>query len=354
MRERLDTLLVARGLFDSRAQARGAVLAGEVTVDGVVVDKPGSQTAPDALLAVAARRRYVSRGGDKLDHAMTVLGVDVAGEDAIDLGSSTGGFVERLLEGGAARVVAVDVGYGQLDWGLRQDPRVTVLERTNARELTPDRLPFAPSFVTADVSFISLTTALGPVLECLRSGYRGLVLVKPQFEAGRGQVGKGGVVRDQSVHTEVLARVGVWLEERGAAVLDMTDSGHPGPKGNLEYFVYFRDGRAATEQPSAAGGSTAAGVLDAGGRASAARRVSAAGSIDATGRVDPAEAARRAVEAAHRAAGPQAAAAAAAGGRRCLTRCAASPSPPTSPMRPRAPLSPTSRASAPSTASSCS
>jgi len=284
VRERLDTLLVARGLFDSRAQARGAVLAGEVTVGGAVVDKPGSQIAPDAVLAVAARRRYVSRGGDKLDHALSALGVEVTGEDAIDLGSSTGGFVERLLEGGAARVVAVDVGYGQLDWGLRQDPRVTVIERTNARDLAPDRLPFAPSFVTADVSFISLTTVLRPVLECLRSGYRGLVLVKPQFEAGRGHVGKGGVVRDQSVHTEVLARVGAWLEERGAAVLGMTDSGHPGPKGNVEYFVYFRDGR---------------GV---------AARSNAAGSGRALGRVDPAEAARRAVEAAHRAAGPQAAA----------------------------------------------
>jgi 23S rRNA (cytidine1920-2'-O)/16S rRNA (cytidine1409-2'-O)-methyltransferase len=293
VRERLDTLLVARGLFDSRAQARGAVLAGEVTVDGAVVDKPGSQIAPDAVLALAARRRYVSRGGDKLDHAMAALGVDVAGEDAIDLGSSTGGFVERLLEGGAARVVAVDVGYGQLDWGLRQDPRVIVMERTNARELTPDRLPFAPSFVTADVSFISLTTALGPVLECLRSGYRGLALVKPQFEAGRGHVGKGGVVRDQSVHTEVLARVGAWLEERGAAVLGMNDSGHPGPKGNREYFVYFRDGREAT------------------GRSTAAAISPAAGSAAAPGPVDPAEAARRAVEAAHRAtdtpAGPQAA-----------------------------------------------
>jgi 23S rRNA (cytidine1920-2'-O)/16S rRNA (cytidine1409-2'-O)-methyltransferase len=288
VRERLDTLLVARGLFDSRAQARGAVLAGEVTVDGAVVDKPGSQISPDAALAVAARRRYVSRGGDKLDHAMIALGVDVAGEDAIDLGSSTGGFVERLLEGGAARVVAVDVGYGQLDWGLRQDPRVTVMERTNARELTADRLPFAPSFVTADVSFISLTTALGPVLECLRSGYRGLVLVKPQFEAGRGHVGKGGVVRDQSVHTEVLARVGAWLEEHGAAVLGMTDSGHPGPKGNLEYFVHFRDGREAAGQSKSAG------------------------TVGMTGRVDPAEAARRAVEAAHRttrtSAWPQAAA----------------------------------------------
>jgi 23S rRNA (cytidine1920-2'-O)/16S rRNA (cytidine1409-2'-O)-methyltransferase len=246
VRERLDTLLVARGLFDSRARARAAVLSGEVSVDGAVVDKPGTQLRPDAQISVAARRRYVSRGGDKLDHAMTVLGVDVEGEDVIDLGSSTGGFVERLLEGGAARVAAVDVGYGQLAWSLRQDSRVTVMERTNARELTPDRLPFRPSFVTADVSFISLTVALGPVLECLRSGYRGLVLVKPQFEAGRDHVGKGGVVRDKGVHVQVLARVGAWLEERGAAVLGMTDSGHPGPKGNVEYFVHFCEGSCTT------------------------------------------------------------------------------------------------------------
>jgi 23S rRNA (cytidine1920-2'-O)/16S rRNA (cytidine1409-2'-O)-methyltransferase len=176
------------------------------------------------------------------------------------------------------------------------------MERTNARELTPDRLPFAPSFVTADVSFISLTTALGPVLECLRSGYRGLVLVKPQFEAGRGHVGKGGVVRDQSVHTEVLARVGAWLEERGAAVLGMTDSGHPGPKGNLEYFVYFRDGRQSVGPSSAAGGLAATDVPG---------PVGSSRSADTPARVDPAEAARLAVEAAHRSAAadaPQAAA----------------------------------------------
>ena len=265
MRERLDTLLVARGLFATRAQAHAAVLAGEVRVDGAVSDKPGVQVPADALVEVAARRRFVSRGGDKLDHAMACLGVDVRGEDALDLGSSTGGFVDRLLQGGAARVTAVDVGYGQLDWRLREDPRVTVLERTNARELTAERLPYAASFVTADLSFISLTVALGPVLECLRRGYRGLVLVKPQFEAGRAHVGKGGVVRDPGVHREVLEHVGGWLERHGAAVLGMCDSGHPGPKGNVEYVVYFCD----------ASGSSA------------------------TGRVDPARAARAAVEAVH-------------------------------------------------------
>lgn len=241
MRERLDVLLVRRGLAETRSQARALVLAGLVTVAGRPAEKPGEQVAVEADLRVAERRRFVSRGGEKLDHALTALDVSVAGEDVCDLGSSTGGFVDRLLQGGARAVAAVDVGYGQLDWRLRGDPRVTVLERTNARTLTCDRLPFAPTFVTADVSFISLTVALGPVLECARAGYRGLVLVKPQFEAGREHVGKGGVVRDRRVHEAVLGRVGEWLEARGAAVLGMCDSGHPGPKGNVEYFVYFCD-----------------------------------------------------------------------------------------------------------------
>jgi 23S rRNA (cytidine1920-2'-O)/16S rRNA (cytidine1409-2'-O)-methyltransferase len=245
VRERLDVLLVDRGLFASRAQARAAVLAGEVTVDERVVDKPGTPVDTEAVLKAAERRRYVSRGGDKLDTALTRLGVDVGGEDVIDLGSSTGGFVDRLLQGGAARVIAVDVGYGQLDWKLREDPRVTVFERTNARGLTPERLPFEPSFVTADLSFISLTVALGPVLECLRAGFRGLVLVKPQFEAGRERVGKGGVVRDPAVHADVLAGVADWVQQRGAVVEGVCDSGHPGPKGNVEYFILFRDAKTA-------------------------------------------------------------------------------------------------------------
>jgi len=253
VRERLDVLLVERGLFASRAQARAAVLAGEISVDGRVLDKPGTQIEAAATLEAAARKRYVSRGGDKLDTALTRLGVDVSAEDVLDLGSSTGGFVDRLLQGGAARVIAVDVGYGQLDWRLREDPRVTVLERTNARDLTAERLPFAPSFVTADLSFISLTVALGPVLECLRAGYRGLVLVKPQFEAGRGRVGKGGVVRDPAVHAEVLERVASWLQASGAVVQGVCDSGHPGPKGNVEYFILFREATAggAAAQPVA-------------------------------------------------------------------------------------------------------
>jgi 23S rRNA (cytidine1920-2'-O)/16S rRNA (cytidine1409-2'-O)-methyltransferase len=235
MRERLDALLVGRGLFASRAQARAAVLAGEVSVDGRVVDKPGTQVGETVVTDVVARRRYVSRGGDKLDTALTRLGVDVSGEDVLDLGSSTGG-----------------VGYGQLDWRLREDPRVTVLERTNARQLTAQRLPFAPSFVTADLSFISLTVALAPVLECLREGFRGLVLVKPQFEAGRERVGKGGVVRDPVVHADVLHSVAAWLQKKDAVVDGVCDSGHPGPKGNVEYFILFSDAHTAGPAPGPA------------------------------------------------------------------------------------------------------
>ena len=244
MRERLDTLLVARGLFATRSQARAAVIAGEVAVAGRRTDKPGSLVDNASELTVAQRPRYVSRGVDKLSHALRVLDVDVGGEEVCDLGSSTGGFVDCLLQHGAGHVIAVDVGYGLLDYGLRTDARVTVLERTNARTLAADRLPFAPTFVTADVSFISLRLALGPVLECARVDYRGLVLVKPQFEAGREQVGKGGVVRDPAVHLQVLAGMTSWLEQHGAAVLGACDSGHPGPKGNVEYFAYFCDERA--------------------------------------------------------------------------------------------------------------
>jgi 23S rRNA (cytidine1920-2'-O)/16S rRNA (cytidine1409-2'-O)-methyltransferase len=265
VRERLDTLLVTRGLFATRSQARAAVLAGEVAVGGRRADKPGSMVDAACELAVAQRPRYVSRGGDKLAHALRTLDVEVGGEEACDLGSSTGGFVDCLLQHGARSVIAVDVGYGVLDYRLRTDPRVTVLERTNARALTADRLPFAPTFVTADVSFISLRLALGPVLECARADYRGLVLVKPQFEAGRAQVGKGGVVRDPAVHLQVLVGIASWLEERGAAVLGACDSGHPGPRGNVEYFAYFCDAHSPL----------------------AARRA------------DPREAARRAVETVH-------------------------------------------------------
>ena len=190
MRKRLDVLLVERGLAESRAQAQALVMAGLVPGHA----KAGQQVDEAAELVVERPPRFVSRGGDKLAHALDELGVDPAGRDALDVGASTGGFTDVLLQRGAARVIALDVGRGQLHERLRNDPRVTVLERTNARELT--ELPFAPELVTCDVSFISVRLALPPALGLAKPGWEALVLVKPQFEAGREEVGRGGVVRD--------------------------------------------------------------------------------------------------------------------------------------------------------------
>ena len=253
MRERLDVLLVDRGLFASRAQARAAVLAGEITVDDRVVDKPGTQVDGEATLKAAARRRYVSRGGDKLDTALTRLGVGVAGEDVIDLGSSTGGFVDRLLQGGAARVIAVDVGYGQLDWKLREDPRVTVLERTNARTAHARTSPLR-----------ALVRHRGPLVHLPDGGpgagarmpARGLPRSRPGQAAVRGgaracRQGRRGQRPCRA--RDVLERVADWLQERGTVVEGVCDSGHPGPKGNVEYFILFRDAgtTGATASPAA-------------------------------------------------------------------------------------------------------
>jgi 23S rRNA (cytidine1920-2'-O)/16S rRNA (cytidine1409-2'-O)-methyltransferase len=189
----------------------------------------------------------VSRGGEKLANALDALGVEVRGRDAIDVGASTGGFTDVLLQRGAKRVLAVDVGYGQLHPKLRDDPRVTVLERTNARELT--ELPFAPELVVCDVSFISVRTALPPVLRLAKPGWEALVLVKPQFEAGREDVGKGGVVRDQEVHRRVLREVAEASGGWGGAVLAAVDSGLPGPKGNREFFLHLAQ-RPSPELPA--------------------------------------------------------------------------------------------------------
>src|SRR6476620_5376276 len=198
MRKRLDVLLVERWLAESRAQAQALVMAG--LVHGY--EKAGQQVDESAELVVERPPRFVSRGGDKLAHALEELGVDPAGRDALDVGASTGGFTDVLLQRGAARVIALDVGRGQLHERLRNDPRVTVLERTNSRELT--ELPFAPELVTCDVSFISVRTALPPALRLAKPGWEALVLVKPQFEAGREEVGRGGVVRDPAVHRRVV------------------------------------------------------------------------------------------------------------------------------------------------------
>ncbi len=232
MKKRLDTLLLERGLAESRSQAQALVLAGLVQGH----DKPGEQVDEDAELHVERPPRFVSRGGEKLQHALDVFHVVVEGRDCADVGSSTGGFTDCLLQAGAARVIAIDVGYGQLHPRMRTDPRVTVLERTNSRSLTA--LPFAPGLVVCDVSFISVTKALPPVLALATQGWEAVVLVKPQFEAGRAEVGRG-VVRDPEVQRKVLERVVEAARTWDGATVGVVDSGLPGPKGNREFFVHL-------------------------------------------------------------------------------------------------------------------
>jgi 23S rRNA (cytidine1920-2'-O)/16S rRNA (cytidine1409-2'-O)-methyltransferase len=233
VKKRLDVVLVERGLAESRAQAQALVLAGRVRG----YDKPGTAVDEDAPLDVERGPRFVSRGGEKLAHALDALGMEVSGRLALDVGASTGGFTDVLLQRGAARVIALDVGYGQLHPRLRTDPRVVVLERVNARELR--QLPFAPELITCDVSFISVRTALPPALALAADGWEALVLVKPQFEAGRDEVGRGGVVRDAAVHRRVLREVAeealAWCGE----TVGVVDSGLPGPKGNREFFLHL-------------------------------------------------------------------------------------------------------------------
>ena len=233
MRKRLDVLLVERGLAESRAQAQALVMAGRVPGHS----KAGEQVDESAEIVVERPPQYVSRGGEKLAHALDELGVAVAGRDALDVGASTGGFTDVLLQRGVARVIALDVGRGQLHDRVRSDPRVTVLDQTNARNVT--ELPFAPDLVTCDVSFISVRTALSPVLALARPGWEALVLVKPQFEAGRELVGKGGVVRDPDVHRRVLRDVAEAALAWPAQVVGVVDSGLPGPKGNREFFLHL-------------------------------------------------------------------------------------------------------------------
>ena len=234
MKKRADLLLVERGLADSRAQAQALIIAGRVRG----VDKPGRELDEEAPLEVESPPRFVSRGGEKLANGLDALGVDPGGRDCLDVGASTGGFTDVLLQRGAARVISLDVGYGQLHERLRSDPRVTVLERTNVRELR--ELPFAPELVTCDVSFISVRTALPPALRLAAAGWEAVVLVKPQFEAGRRDVGKGGVVRDPATHRRVLRELaGAALAWCGEPV-GVVDSGLKGPKGNREFFLHLR------------------------------------------------------------------------------------------------------------------
>lgn len=243
-RRRLDTELVRRGLAGTRTEAREAITGGLVTIAGRPASKASTLVAADeALLLAVPTRRFVSRGGEKLDAALSRFGVDVAGRHCVDAGASTGGFTDCLLQRGAARVATVDVGYGQLAWPLREDPRVSVLERTNARDLLPGDLPFEPDVVVADLSFISLALVV-PALAMVSSPSADLILlVKPQFEAGRGEVGRGGVVRDPAVWRRVIGTVAEACRASGLAPQAIMASPLPGPSGNVEFLVHAAKGR---------------------------------------------------------------------------------------------------------------
>ena len=240
-RVRADALLVARGLCASRAQAQAMIMAGEVTTSDRRVDKPGALLAPDAALAVAARARFVSRGGDKLDFALGALDVRAEGRVCLDVGASTGGFTDCLLQRGAARVYAVDVGYGQLADKLRKDPRVDVRERVNARDLKPDDFTPRPDLVVVDASFIGLGKLIGAIARVVPPGGELVALVKPQFEAGREAASRGrGVIRDEATRLAAIAEARAAVEAAGFAVVAEIDSAVHGPMGNVERFVHAR------------------------------------------------------------------------------------------------------------------
>lgn len=243
-RTRLDHLLVERGLVASRERARALILAGEVRVDGQVATKAGTPVSPEVEITLAVPDHpYVSRGGLKLAHALHTFELDVTGRDALDIGASTGGFTDVLLQRGAAHVVAVDVGHGQLDWRLRTDPRVTVMERVNARALAPGDLPEGRrrfGIVTIDVSFISLRHILPVVPPLLEDQGDVIALVKPQFESRRGEVGKGGIVRDEAVHARVVTEVTAAAHAAGLARLGLITSPITGMEGNREFLAWFQ------------------------------------------------------------------------------------------------------------------
>ena len=242
-RRRLDVELVRRGLASSRAEAQAAVEAGLVTVAGSPATKAASLVAADAPVQVLGpARRFVSRGGEKLRAALDRFGVDPRGRDCLDAGASTGGFTDCLLQAGAGRVVAIDVGYGQLAWEVRNDPRVTVMERTNVRTLEPADLPFAPELVVADLSFISLRAVLPALVRAAATDAAFIVLVKPQFEAGPNGVGSGGVVRDPEVWRRVLGEVTDAFGAAEVGVLGVVASPLRGPAGNVEFLLHGRRG----------------------------------------------------------------------------------------------------------------
>ncbi len=246
---RVDSLLAERGLAASRTAAAESVRAGRVRIgpDGPAVSKPSEMVPEDADLRIAELPRFASRGGVKLDNALTELGIEVGGREVLDVGASTGGFTDCLLQRGAARVIALDVGYGQLDWKLREDARVTVLERVNARNLEPGDLPFAPDLAVVDASFISLTKLLPAIAASMAEQADLLALVKPQFELARDRVGKGGVVRSRPERRVALASVAEAAAGLGLALRGFASSGLPGPKGNRETFIWCDRGGPAAD-----------------------------------------------------------------------------------------------------------
>lgn len=240
MKERLDVLLVQNGYFPSREKAKAVIMAGQVYVNGQKEDKAGMKFDTDAVLEVRGRTlRYVSRGGLKLEKAIECFGIDPAGKVCMDVGASTGGFTDCMLQNGACRVYSVDVGHGQLDWKLREDDRVVCMERFNARELSPEDLPERIQLCSIDVSFISLKLILGPVMSVMEETGEIAALIKPQFEAGREKVGKKGVVRDASVHREVIREILSHAEQIGLRPAGLTWSPITGPEGNIEYLAHF-------------------------------------------------------------------------------------------------------------------
>lgn len=241
MKERLDILMVKRGLAASREKAKAVIMAGNVLVDGQREDKAGTMFPDTAEITVKGRTLpYVSRGGLKLEKAMTHFDLCLEGKVCMDVGASTGGFTDCMLQNGASKVYAVDVGHGQLDWKLRNDGRVVCMERTNIRYVTPEDIGERPDFVSIDVSFISLTKVLGPVRELMKDGAELVCLIKPQFEAGREKVGKKGVVRDPEVHKEVILQVTAYAAQIGFALLHLEYSPIKGPEGNIEYLLHAR------------------------------------------------------------------------------------------------------------------
>lgn len=252
MKERLDILLIKHGLAPSREKAKAMIMEGCVYVNGQKEDKAGSMFAPEALLEVKGKAlRYVSRGGLKLEKAVEKFSLSLDHKICMDIGASTGGFTDCMLQNGAKKVYAVDVGYGQLAWQLRTDTRVVCMEKTNIRYVTPKDIPDVLDFATADVSFISLTKVLGPVKELLAKDAQMVCLIKPQFEAGREKVGKKGVVRDQKVHLEVIENVFAFARQTGYHILNLDFSPVKGPEGNIEYLMHICNDQTGIQEEAA-------------------------------------------------------------------------------------------------------